>query len=145
VLCDKLCGPAKNLTVLATAYSDPAGNGTGEHEPVLFTVDYGKGRVFHTTLGHAKELPSSAMECVGFIVTFQRGAEWAAASRFQPRITAPHGHRSSSSHLSASIAKSLKLIILGATSYRFASDASGRWPVPLVARYPISLGSRALL
>jgi len=75
----KLRGPAKNLTVLGTAYSDPSKEaGTGEHEPVLFTVSYGKGRVFQTTLGHARELPLPSLECVGFIVTLQRGAEWAA-------------------------------------------------------------------
>ena len=75
----ELRGPAKNLTVLGTAYSDPSKKGgTGEHEPVLFTISYGKGRVFHTTLGHARDLPLSSLECVGFIVTLQRGAEWAA-------------------------------------------------------------------
>ncbi len=73
-----LRGPAKNLTVLATAYSDPAEKGSGEHEPVLFTVNYGKGRVFHTVLGHAQEGTPYALQCAGFIVTFQRGAEWAA-------------------------------------------------------------------
>ena len=73
-----LRGPAKNMTVLATAYCDPdQKNGTGEHEPVLFTIDYGKGRVFHTVLGHA----GAHMECVGFIVTLQRGTEWAATGR----------------------------------------------------------------
>ncbi len=82
----ELRGPAKNLTVLATAYSDPAKAGTGEHEPVLFTVNYGKGRVFHTTLGHVKEPPLPAVECVGFIVTFQRGAEWAATGEVTQKV-----------------------------------------------------------
>ena len=73
-----LRGPAKNLHVLATAYCDPKiKNGTGEHEPMLMTIKYGKGRVFHTTLGHAVE----QMTNVGFIVTFQRGAEWAATGK----------------------------------------------------------------
>jgi len=76
-LYSKLRGPAKNLTVLATAYADPEKGGTGEHEPVLFTVSYGKGRVFHTPLGHAPE----NMHCVAFIVTLQRGAEWAATGK----------------------------------------------------------------
>jgi len=72
-------GPAEDLTVLATAYADPAiSGGTGEHEPIIFTVRYGKGRVFHTLLGHANNLPVSGMECVGFISTLQRGAQWAA-------------------------------------------------------------------
>jgi len=74
----KLRGPATNLTILATAYADPEKGGTGEHEPLLFTIGYGKGRAFNTALGHANESPLTAIECVGFITTFQRGAEWAA-------------------------------------------------------------------
>ena len=76
-LYSKLRGPAKNMTVLATAYADPATGGTDENEPILFTIRYGKGRVFHTVLGHAAE----QSRCVGFIVTFLRGTEWAATGR----------------------------------------------------------------
>jgi len=72
-----LRGPAKNMTILATAYADPAQKGTGENEPALFTVRYGKGRIFHTVLGHA----AAQMRSVGFIVTYQRGVEWAATGR----------------------------------------------------------------
>jgi uncharacterized protein len=78
-LYSELRGPAENMTVLATALADTATGGTGENEPVLMTIGYGKGRVFHTTLGHAMgDSAYPAMECVGFIVTLQRGAEWAA-------------------------------------------------------------------
>ena len=70
----QLRGPAENIDVLATAYSDPENKGTGRHEPMLMTLDYGQGRVFHTTLGHA----DYSFECVGFITTFLRGTEWAA-------------------------------------------------------------------
>ena len=76
-LYDRLRGPAENLTVLATAYSDPSTRGTGKHEPILMTVQYGRGRVFHTTLGHH----TLAMQCAGFITTLQRGAEWAATGK----------------------------------------------------------------
>mgnify|MGYP005849500527 CR=1 FL=1 len=76
-LYDRLRGPAKNLTVLSTALSDKATGGTGEHEPVLFTVQYGKGRVFHTVMGHDVK----QVNCVGFAVTFQRGTEWAATGQ----------------------------------------------------------------
>ena len=41
---------------------------------MLMVLSYGKGRIFHTTLGH--DVP--ALSCVGFIATFQRGTEWAA-------------------------------------------------------------------
>jgi len=81
-LYSELRGPAENLTLLATAYSDPKPRGSGEHEPVLFTIEYGKGRVFHTVLGHAGGEPRPpAMQCAGFIVTLQRGAEWAATGQ----------------------------------------------------------------
>jgi type 1 glutamine amidotransferase len=76
-LYDRLRGPAKNIKLLATAYSDKKTGGTGELEPILFTMSYGKGRVFHTTLGH----DDKGMKCVGFIVTTQRGTEWAATGK----------------------------------------------------------------
>lgn len=81
-LYDSLRGPAKNIDLLATAYSDPATNGTGEHEPMLMTIPYGKGRVFHTTLGH----DVTALQCVGFATTFQRGTEWAATGKVTQKV-----------------------------------------------------------
>jgi uncharacterized protein len=79
-----LRGPGANMTVLATAHSDPANKGTGRDEPILMTLSYGKGRVFHTTMGH----DISALSCVGFIVTFQRGTEWAATGKVSQRVPA---------------------------------------------------------
>lgn len=76
-LYSKLRGPAENLTVLATAYADPSKRGTGKHEPILMVIQFGKGRVFHTALGHAE----SQLKSVGFITTFVRGTEWAATGR----------------------------------------------------------------
>ncbi len=73
-LYDRLRGPAQNINLLATAYADPEQGGTGQHEPMIFTLTYGKGRVFHTPMGHS----SHSMNCIGFIVTLQRGTEWAA-------------------------------------------------------------------
>ena len=77
-----LRGPAKNVTVLATAYNDPKYHGNGRHEPMLMAIDFGKGRVFHTTLGH------DAPQCksVAFIVTLQRGAEWAATGKVTQEV-----------------------------------------------------------
>ncbi len=63
-----------DIHVLATAFDDPANGGTGKDEPMLWTVAYGKGRVFHTALGH----DVSAMQTPGFVATFTRGCEWAA-------------------------------------------------------------------
>ena len=81
-LYDRLRGPAEHLHVLATAYSDKETGGSGEHEPMLMTIDFGQGRVFHTTLGHSVV----AMQCVGFIVTLQRGAEWAATGEVTQEV-----------------------------------------------------------
>jgi len=80
---DRMRGPFENATILATAYSDveknqqswePVLKGTGWNVPTLMVINYGKGRIFHTTLGHF----DYSMECVGFMTTLQRGAEWAA-------------------------------------------------------------------
>ncbi len=77
-----LRGPAKNLTVLATAFAPADKGGAGEHEPLLFTIQYGKGRVFQNALGHtANELKS-----VAFITTFQRGVEWAASGKVTQEV-----------------------------------------------------------
>ncbi|MEI6050349.1 MAG: ThuA domain-containing protein [Bacteroidota bacterium] len=74
-----LRGPAKNMQILATAFADSAaGGGTMRDEPMLMTINFGKGRIFQTAMGHADEGGGSAMHCAGFITTLQRGAEWAA-------------------------------------------------------------------
>ena len=76
-LYDMLRGPGSNMQVLATAYADPKFGGSGRHEPMIFTIDYGKGRVFHTPMGHG----DYSQECVGFIATFVRGTQWAATGK----------------------------------------------------------------
>ena len=68
-------GPAENMHVLATGYSDPETNGTGEHEPLLMAIHFGQGRVFHTTLGH----DATAIQGLAFQISLQRGTEWAAS------------------------------------------------------------------
>lgn len=73
-LYDQLRGPATNMEILATAYADEKYKGTQRHEPILMTITYGEGRVFHTVLGHHK----LALSCVGFMTTFIRGCQWAA-------------------------------------------------------------------
>ncbi|MGA0899458.1 MAG: ThuA domain-containing protein [Luteolibacter sp.] len=78
----KLRGPAENMTILATAADTPELQKAGRHEPMLMTINYEKGRVFHTTLGH----DTPAFECVGFIISFQRGAEWAATGKVTQKI-----------------------------------------------------------
>jgi len=105
----QLRGPAKNVTVLATAITEkrapapvapgepvakkgpPTPSGTGENEPMLMAINYGKGRVFHTTLGHVSPRsvpPFLPLTCVGFIVTVQRGTEWAATGNVTQKVPA---------------------------------------------------------
>ncbi|EWH08375.1 hypothetical protein DS2_17577 [Catenovulum agarivorans DS-2] len=69
-----LRGPAQNMTILATSLSHKNPKKEPRHEPVVMVIDYGKGRVFHTTLGHGDE----AFESVSLITLLQRGVEWAA-------------------------------------------------------------------
>ncbi len=76
-LYDRLRGPAENVTVLATAYSPVEQRGSGRIEPMLMTLQYGKGKIFHTTLGHE----NYSQKCVGFITTLQRGTEWVASGK----------------------------------------------------------------
>ncbi len=77
-----LRGPSKNLTVLVTATAPTTmPNGTGENEPLIMALTYGKGRVFHNTLGHVgatQTEPIIPMNSVDFITLLQRGTEWAA-------------------------------------------------------------------
>ncbi len=72
------------IHVLATAWDDPKncrkpneGCGTGNDEPMIWTLPYGVGRVFQTALGHDVK----AMQSPGFQATLARGTEWAATGK----------------------------------------------------------------
>jgi hypothetical protein len=80
----RMRGPGKNMTVLATAYSDPANRGTGNEEPALMVLSYGKGRIFHSIFGH----DVYALSSVDAVVTFQRGTEWAATGKVTQKVPA---------------------------------------------------------
>jgi uncharacterized protein len=77
-------GPGQNMTVLSTAWSDPTNRGTNHDEPILMVLTYGKGRIFHTVMGH----DLAALNCVGFIATYQRGTEWAATGKVTQKVPA---------------------------------------------------------
>jgi type 1 glutamine amidotransferase len=47
-------------------------------------LTHGKGRIFHTTLGH----DVNGMSSVDFITTLQRGAEWAATGAVAQKVPA---------------------------------------------------------
>jgi type 1 glutamine amidotransferase len=83
--------PEGSFHVLATAYDDHAlyddkasdarnkqpMSGAGINEPMLWTTEYGKGRVFVTALGHDGVTSAEPT----FKVTFTRGTEWAATGK----------------------------------------------------------------
>lgn len=79
----RMRGPGKNMTVLATAYSEPGNRGTGNDEPALMVLTYGKGRIFHTIFGH----DVYALSSVDAVVTFQRGTEWAATGKVTQKVS----------------------------------------------------------
>ncbi len=85
-LYDRLRGPGENIEILATAFSDEGTGGSGREEPVLFTVKYYKGRVFHTTMGHVSKDQTTAIQCAGFVYTLQRGTEWAATGKVKQKL-----------------------------------------------------------
>lgn len=78
--------PEGTYHVLATAWDDHSlyqgkakqpTPGPGLHQPMLWTVNYGKGRVFATALGH----DVGAVRTPAFVTTFTRGVEWAATGQ----------------------------------------------------------------
>jgi type 1 glutamine amidotransferase len=77
-LYNSLRGPAKNMEVLATASQKIENGGTDRQEPILMAINYGKGRVFHSVMGHAGKGYLNSVKCAGFITTLLRGAEWVA-------------------------------------------------------------------
>lgn len=73
-----LRGPAKDLKVLQ--YFSPAPG--ARLQPAAWTVAYGKGRVFNTSLGDVVEGgPDTAVRCAGFQALLARGAEWASSGQ----------------------------------------------------------------
>ena len=67
-------GPAADVHILLSAYSDPTKGGTGHDEPIVWWVPYGKGKVLTNVMGHVGEL--TPLECVGFQVVLLRSVEW---------------------------------------------------------------------
>lgn len=70
----------KGSEILYTAYSDKEKDpkNTGKPEPVVWVATYGKGRVYHNSLGHDAEAMKSSD---GFAVLMVRGVEWAATGK----------------------------------------------------------------
>lgn len=73
-------GPAENLNILATAFSDKDKGGTGRHEPMLWWVPFESGKVITFLPGHLWENQKDdrSFRCVGFRTVLQRCTEWVA-------------------------------------------------------------------
>jgi type 1 glutamine amidotransferase len=75
-------GEGAEFRVLLSAFSDPKTGGTGRHEPMATVATFGKGRVFHTPLGHVwKGVPASRATWLDPQLRrlVARGTEWAAS------------------------------------------------------------------
>jgi type 1 glutamine amidotransferase len=73
--------PDTDHRVLATAWSSSESGGTGAAEPMITVGSYGKGRVFHTPLGHVWEKSEATRASYAdpqFRELVVRGTEWAA-------------------------------------------------------------------
>ena len=99
-----LRGAGKNTTILSSAWSDPATRGTGDHEPITWTVNYQQGRVVVTTMGHfwPRQTDFGSLYCVGFQTILSRSVEFVATGNvtlsvpstfpttLEPSILPPH-------------------------------------------------------
>ena len=77
-------GPAENLTVLSCS-KDTA---TNINWPVEWVVDYGKGRVYNSSMGHLWKGDTYPVgyRCIGFQTVLIRATEWLATGRTSYKI-----------------------------------------------------------
>ncbi|MDF7824326.1 ThuA domain-containing protein [Pontiellaceae bacterium B12227] len=77
-------GPAENLTVLSFAKDEK----TGLNFPIEWTVDYGKGRVYNSTLGHVwhDQKGPLGMQCAGHQTLIPRIVQWVAGKEIDATL-----------------------------------------------------------
>lgn len=69
---------------LASAFSDPKTGGSNANEPMIVVRHEGKGRIFHTPLGHVwRNATHASHEDLQFAEVVLRGTEWAATGDVQ--------------------------------------------------------------
>ncbi|MBV8882105.1 MAG: ThuA domain-containing protein [Planctomycetaceae bacterium] len=71
-------GPAEKMQILASAFADKSKGGTGVHEPMLWVIPYGEGKVVTNVMGHEN---GKAVQCVGFVTILLRSCEWLATGK----------------------------------------------------------------
>jgi type 1 glutamine amidotransferase len=76
-------GPAEKMQILASAFADRSKGGTGMHEPMLWVIPYGEGKVVTNVMGHEN---GKAVQCVGFVTIMLRACEWLATGKVTIKI-----------------------------------------------------------
>ncbi len=71
-----------SFTVLGSATNDDISERKIKNQPAIFVKEFGKGKVFHTILGHDVR----TMRNVGFQTLMLRGTEWAATGKVSQKI-----------------------------------------------------------
>ncbi len=79
-------GPAENINVLFSAYSDPKQGGTGKHEPIVWWVPHGNGKVLTNVMGHVGDI--QCLQCVGFQTITRRACLWLSGRTIEPSLPA---------------------------------------------------------
>ncbi len=77
-------GPAENLTVLSYACDEK----TGINFPIEWTVEYGEGQVYNSTLGHVwhDQQDPDGMQCAGHQTLIPRIVQWLAKKEIDPSL-----------------------------------------------------------
>ncbi len=78
-------GPAEKMLVLASAFDDKSKGGTGVHEPMLWVIPYGQGKVVTNVMGHEN---GKAVQCAGFTAINNRALEWLATGQVAQALPA---------------------------------------------------------
>lgn len=118
--------------LLATALATPDSGGSGLDEPMAMALQFGKGRIFHTPLGHVWQGSHDQKYSIAdpqFKALLARGAEWAATG--EVRLPATWKDVRTHNTLSdAEKANGWTLLFNGekATGLRSYNGAEGSWP-----------------
>ncbi len=87
-------GPGENMQILASAFSSKEKRGTGVHEPMVWIIPFGKGKVITNVMGHENR---KSLQCIGFIALMNRSVEWLATGKVTTGIPANFPTRDKSS------------------------------------------------
>jgi hypothetical protein len=91
-------GPGENMQILASAFSSKEKRGTGVHEPMIWIVPYGKGKVITNVMGHENK---KSLQCIGFITLMNRSVEWLATGKVTTGIPEKFPTRDRSSSINS--------------------------------------------